>query len=325
MDDRVTTLGHQAALDRPAWALRYLGDIPADPTERADWTHRAGLAAAYREERGYTHDTEAMGPAPDHGSPEQRTSWQIACTALCLPDEDRNIATVGDGDLWSWRNTYTRDTAWAPPYVTGELRAAHLAEDAYRAEAAHTWHQADATADPAERTRLQQDAEQASILVQEVGAYRESLTEIADARRHWHKATEPTRQRALRADAELRRRHPDADLPPLHTPAEPDRAEDTMPSGTHEPAAHPATPPNPAHSQPSARRDIAAALATARRAEQILSERHAAEADTGDVMRRREAAAQHEAAARRDAVRQDPAPSRRAPVLERDEPELEAG
>jgi hypothetical protein len=42
-------------------------------------------------------------------------------------------------------------------------------------------------------------------------------------------------------------------------------------------------------------------------------------------MRRRDAEAQQEAAARRSAVRQDPAPSRRSESLERDESELEAG
>ena len=44
-----------------------------------------------------------------------------------------------------------------------------------------------------------------------------------------------------------------------------------------------------------------------------------------DVMRRREAEARQEASARASAVRQDPAPSRHARSLERDEPELEAG
>src|SRR6202042_1371867 len=51
MDQRVALLGNQVAMDRPVWALRYLGELPADPIERAEWTGRAGAAAAYREER----------------------------------------------------------------------------------------------------------------------------------------------------------------------------------------------------------------------------------------------------------------------------------
>ena len=78
MDERVALLGNQVAMDRPVWALRYLGEVPADPVERAEWTGRAGTAAAYREERGYADEIEAIGPAPERGSPEQRASWHAA-------------------------------------------------------------------------------------------------------------------------------------------------------------------------------------------------------------------------------------------------------
>jgi hypothetical protein len=75
---------------------------------------------------------------------------------------------------------------------------------------------------------------------------------------------------------------------------------------------------------------VQAALAAARQAEKILAQReHEAARDTDmaseDLMRRREAEAVEEAAARREAVRQDPAPSRHMISLERDELELEAG
>ena len=61
MDQRVALLGNQVTVDRPVWALRYLGEVPADPVERAEWTGRAGTAAAYREERGYADEIEAIG------------------------------------------------------------------------------------------------------------------------------------------------------------------------------------------------------------------------------------------------------------------------
>ena len=105
---------------------------------------------------------------------------------------------------------------WAPPYVVDELREAHLAEDTYRADAVRAWYRADAATDKAERVRAQQEAEESSALAQEVGAHREALAEVAEARRGWHAATELDRQRALIADTELRRRHPDAELPQLH-------------------------------------------------------------------------------------------------------------
>jgi hypothetical protein len=63
MDERVSLLGWRATVDRPPWAVRYLGAVPADPADRAEWTRRGGLAAAYREESGYAHDTDPIGPA----------------------------------------------------------------------------------------------------------------------------------------------------------------------------------------------------------------------------------------------------------------------
>ena len=148
---------------------------------------------------------------------------------------------------------------------------------------------------------------------------------MAEARRRWHAATELTRQRALAADAELRRRYPDAELPPLHPADEPGQPEPDVGAGRTE------NPPGPAAQRPStARVDLQAALAAAREAEEILAQRqHRADRDAElvgeDLMRRREAEVLAEAAARRAAVRQDPAPSRRAPSMDRDELELETG
>ena len=190
--------------------------MPDDLVERADWVRRAGLAAAYREERGYAHETDAIGPAPERASPEQRASWHAAYTALHLPDEQREVAAMSDGELWARRDAYARETAWAPPYVADELRDAHLAEDTYRADAVRAWYRADAAASQADRAEARQEAEQYSALAQEVGAYREALTEVAEARRRWHEASEPARQRALAADTELRRRYPDQEMPRLH-------------------------------------------------------------------------------------------------------------
>ena len=326
MDERVTVLGHRVAADRPVWALRYLGEVPSDPLDRAEWIRRAGAAAAYREERGYTHETDAIGPAPERGSPEQRASWQVAYTALRMPDESRNLAAATDGELWTLRNAYAREAEWAPPYVVDELRDAHLAEDAYRADAVRAWHRADAATEDSERTTATQDAENFSELAQEVGAYRESLAEVAEARRRWHAATEPGRQEALLADAQLRRRYPELEVPTLHPREQTGDAERDEVPVRDEPTATQAEPdPEPGHDQPAATRDITAALGAARKAEKILAERGQAKLESDDLMRRREAEALREASARRSAVRQEPAPSHRSLSLEREEPELEAG
>jgi hypothetical protein len=351
-------------MDRPVWALRYLGEVPADPVDRAEWTWRAGAAAAYREERGYAEEAEAIGLAPEPGSPEQRASWHAACIALELPDEGREVAAAMDGELWAWRAAYERDIMWAPPYVADELRDAHIAEDTYWADAVLAWHRADTAADQAERTHVLREAGEYGALAQEVGAYREALTEVADARRRWHTATERDRQRALIADTELRRRHPEAELPPLHPSEEPvanpaarggsgsvladtqvtpgaaaqETARAAAPGQGREPDAEPVEAgPGMGRNERNRpgrvggqRHDVRAALEAARMAEKILAIREqGADRDAGlgsdDVMRRREAAAQQDSLARASAVRQDPAPSRNARSLELHEPELEAG
>ena len=363
MDERVALLGNQVAMDRPVWALRYLGEVPADPVQRADWTWRAGTAAAYREERGYADEIEAIGPAPERGSPEQRASWHAAYIALELPDEGWEVAAAADGELWARRAAYERDALWAPPYVADELRDAHIAEDTYRADAVLAWHRADAAADEAERACALREAEEYGALAQEVGAYREALTEVAEARRRWHAATEQDRQRALIADTELRRRQPEAEFPPLHTPEEALTSNAAHEASESAPADQPMTldaaaqqtagpvlgdgrkpdaelagagsgreqnERDPACRACAHRHDVSAALEAARTAEQIIATRELqADRDSGlgsdDVMRRREAEARQEASARASAVRQDPAPSRHARSLELDEPELEAG
>ena len=279
-------------------------------------------------------EAEAIGPVPERGSPELRASWHTAYVALRLPDEGREVAAATDGELWTWRAAYARETGWVPPYVTGELRNAHIAEDTYRADAVLAWHRADAAADLAERERAGREAGEFSALAQEVGGYREALTEIAEVRGRWHAATEQVRQRALDADSELRRRHPGIELPPLHSGAE-ETASVGGPAALEEAAGPDTASIELEHESLAewggmAHHDIEPALEVARRAQQILAERQEqsdreARLASDDVMRRRAANALREAEARASAVRQDPAPSRRAASIERDEAELEAG
>jgi hypothetical protein len=302
MDARAALLGERVALDRPAWALRYLGDVPGDLLERAEWARRASAAAAYREERGYDSAIEAIGPAPERGAPELRASWHAAYTALRMPELERELAAATEGELLARRAAYEREARWAPPYVVRKLREAAIAADGYRADAVHAWFRADATADEAEGEQARQEAEALSVLAQEVGVYRDALTEIDEARRAWHAATEVSRQRALIADTELRRRHPGIDLPILNADGE--LATETGTQGRTAEA-------DPDRAEPAV--DLSEALELARQAHQIIAEKEREasreiELDRDDLMRRREADALAEAAARQNAVRQEPAP-----------------
>jgi hypothetical protein len=229
-----------------------------------------------------------------------------------MPGLDRQTRAAADCELLARRAAYQRETAWAPPYVAGELREAYLAEDAYRADAVLAWHRGEAARNWAGKSLACQQAQELSALAQQVRAHREKLEQIAEARRAWYQATEDTRQRALAADTELRRRHPGIDLPPLHPEKEHETGIAAL-AALPEPGTGQMPAPRPDH----ARLDIEAALDAARRARLIIAERQRqareeAALESDDVIRRREAEALRQAEARRGAVRQEPVPISRA-------------
>ncbi|MGI8448226.1 MAG: hypothetical protein ACR2MP_13800, partial [Streptosporangiaceae bacterium] len=69
MNDRVTRTGEHIALTCPQWAVAALGELPADPARRAEWTARAAILGAYREMYGYDTPADAIGPEPSRASP----------------------------------------------------------------------------------------------------------------------------------------------------------------------------------------------------------------------------------------------------------------
>src|SRR5205814_8557664 len=52
MDDRQRRIGEHAAQERPLWATQALGQVPADPRQRAEWEAKAAKLGAYREMSG---------------------------------------------------------------------------------------------------------------------------------------------------------------------------------------------------------------------------------------------------------------------------------
>ena len=237
MDDRQRRLGEHAAEHQPTWA-RALGPLPEHPLDRAEWEHRAGQVAAYRETWGYTDPAEPIGPRPGQHSPEARASWQAAAEALGRQPAD--LTAHSDGQLWAWRSAFAREMEWAPPYkgeelamVRSEIRRAQIDADRARrdAQAAET---AEARQRLAERAGLYERWEQ---MTRDVAARLAQAQVGYDA---WEQATGPTRDRAVAADAELRRRHPDTRMEPLRAQHEP------------QPGADPAKPASPDATAPRA-------------------------------------------------------------------------
>ncbi len=225
MDDRQRRLGEHAAEHQPIWSLA-LGPMPEHPLDRAGWEHRAGQVAAYREMWGWNHPHEPIGPRPGQHSPDARMSWQAAAEALGY--QPGSLGDHSDGKLWAWRSAFAREMAWAPPYkgddlavVRAEIRRTQIETDRARrnAEAAST-HDA--------RQRL---ADRADVLARWTSMTADLAGRLADAQAAydaWERATAPTRDRAVAADAELRRRYPDHAIEPLQaapSAVEPDQPE----------------------------------------------------------------------------------------------------
>ncbi len=212
MDDRQRRLGEHAAEHPPAWAVA-LGPVPDHPLDRADWEHRAARVAGYREMWGWTHPHEPIGPAPGLHSPEARMSWQAAAEAAgCQPG---SLSEHSDGKLWAWRSVFAREMAWAPPYKGDDLATVRAEIRRTRIEADRARRNAEAAGSDDARQRLTGRADALARWAELTGDLAGRLAGAQQAYDDWERATAPSRDRAVAADAELRRRYPDQSLEPL--------------------------------------------------------------------------------------------------------------
>ena len=219
MDDRTRRLGQHTAHTTPPWAVNALGPVPADPPTRHDWEHKASAIAAYREMYAYDHPDDPIGPEPSRETPDQRAAWQQAFAVL-IPVGEPGIRALAEGRLWLLRDTYTAETAWAPPYVGKELRLSRLGTF----DAALGAIRADANADAARKVGDHDRADRHEHLAASYRALRDAyqqreqtLAQAVADRQEWEHATGGSRRLAIAADAELRRRHPGQKIDPLRS------------------------------------------------------------------------------------------------------------
>jgi hypothetical protein len=203
MDTRRGALGEQVAADPPQWALRRLGPVPEEVVERAEWTHRAGLVAAYREQAGYDDDRDAIGPAPRPGQTEQRAAWHAAWRAFGAPEEEREYASMTGDELRERVEAYQRATAWSPPWVGDELRATAEAARTYRQEVQLHTARAAAVDDVDEAAELADTAAAYASLAGQLEEQHQRLLGIDDARAEWYLHTAAERAAADQAGREL--------------------------------------------------------------------------------------------------------------------------
>jgi conjugative relaxase-like TrwC/TraI family protein len=246
MDARKERIGEHTAAHPPPWAVTVLGPVPDDPPARLDWQRRASSIGAWRELSGHHDPADPVGPEPVTAAPDLRAVWHEAFAALA-PVDGPDVRGLPDGRLLHLRDTYPVETAWAPRYVGDELRQVR----------AGAWHARLAglrAAAEAHAARQQSDHHHAAEKHELAGSYQglhdayrqreEVFAATMSDRTDWDRSTRAQRHLATAADAELRRRHPRQQFPPLRS-ADPEpatqsqRDELTLTLTPDQPAAEP--------------------------------------------------------------------------------------
>ncbi len=204
-DDRRRELGTQVAEEQPQWAVEALGPVPDDVVARAEWEHKAGVVAAYREAHPSEHESDevALGRAPGTSTPEARASWHAAWSALGRPEAGREESELSDGALRNRVAAWEKEQGWAPKNVWEEMKAAGQQVQEAENDAVLRRAEAARAEDPAERQRLEEIAAQREAQAEVMRDTAERLERAAQARADWHAETAVTRAMAMRAEAEL--------------------------------------------------------------------------------------------------------------------------
>jgi hypothetical protein len=231
-DNRRRELAAECMENPPTWAVDALGPVPDDIVGRADWEHRAGLVAAYREAVGWDDQAQAIGPAPtvddgDDGqtmspgiaSTERRAAWHAAWSALGRPEATIEEQALSEGQLRVRVRAWQRELGWAQdhsPNVDDQLRRAGTEAVKHRRDATLLAAKAETEPDQVQAARMRAEAEILSAKADLLDQVEQDLSTLAEQRAAWYLESAPTREAAERAEAELDRREIPID-------AEPDR------------------------------------------------------------------------------------------------------
>ena len=187
----------RAATQTEPWLARRLGVLApsASSALRAEYEHRAGIAAAYREAAGIADPEQDIAPDPHEGNPELETWRRAAMQALEIRDETETMRAMSRGQLEAHVAQAERAVAAAPPDMSAELRqAAQAKAEAWQEHADAQVRRDEAGADAA-RDQAEQHATAEAHLERQHASYEE-----------WSASTAPTRELGGKAQAELNRR-----------------------------------------------------------------------------------------------------------------------
>jgi AAA domain len=224
MDARKDRIGEHAAAHALPWAVGALGPVPVHPLDRLDWQRRASSLGAWRELSGHHDPADPIGPEPVAATPDLRAAWHEALAALG-PADGPDVRGMLDGTLLHLRDTYPLETAWAPRWVGDELRQVRAGARDARLAGIRAWAEAEAARRRGQHDEAgrQQELAASYQALHDIYAERETtFAAVMADRADWDAATRAQRHLAVAADAELRRRHPSREYPPLRS-AEPPR------------------------------------------------------------------------------------------------------
>ena len=180
-----------------------------------DWQSRASKIATYRELYGIEETgREVIGPEPTGNAPEMRAAWHNAFAAITRTDAV-DVRSLPDSSLMHVRDSYRTDTGWAPPHVGKQLRDVRLGSETMRLKAIRAEVEAKKAKDQAVAARHAGIASTARTLEAKYREHEATLTEVMEDRGLWDKLTQGSRQLAVQAESEIRRRYPDRKISPL--------------------------------------------------------------------------------------------------------------
>ncbi len=139
-----------------------------------------------------------------------------------------DVRNLPDQSLIHMRASYRSETGCAPPHVSKQLRDVRRGAETMRLKAIRAEAEAQTAKDQAVAARHADLATKARALGAQHREHEATLNEVMQDRRLWDKLTEGSRQLAVQAHLEFRRRHPDRKIRPLES-AEPKAPEESLP------------------------------------------------------------------------------------------------
>ena len=212
LEGRQERLGEHAAVIQPPWALEALGPVPDEALARLDWERRAGVMDSYRERYGVNGDAEIIGRDPGEHNPGQRAHWFEAFRAQHHA-EGLDFSKLPTETLFNMRKSYQVETGWAPPSVARHLQAIRLAADEARQQAIRSDAEAEISTGEV-RARHEANAASARALQDAYAGLEAKLGPVQEDRDLYDKVNDAPQQIAIQADAEMRKRLPEAQAAP---------------------------------------------------------------------------------------------------------------